>query len=65
MSTYKRIAIESVLMDEIAALAREETHISDLAEGRCIEWLHGEYKRLKLQVAAEKSVKTRSAAAKK
>ncbi len=47
MSTnYKRIAIEIDLIDKITALARKETHISDLAEGRCVEWLFGEYKHI-------------------
>lgn len=48
MSTnYKRIAIEVDLIDDVTTVARKATHIDDLAEGRCVEWLFGEYKRLK------------------
>ena len=51
MAEYIRIAVDPDITAEITALARTNTHIDDLAPGRAIEWLLGEYKRMKRQVA--------------
>ena len=46
MAEYARIAIETEVMEEVTKLARKNTHLDELAPGRAIEWMLGEYKRL-------------------
>jgi len=46
MAEYDRTAIEKLVIDEVTEIARKVTHIDNLAPGRAVEWILGEYKRL-------------------